>query len=253
MLQAARRQKAQQARLVELALGDARRVAVRGSLAVAGIVATYQAHNVAVSLQATPLVLQEQGIPADADASVVAGSLLTDRRSSAAMLDSVDTDAEFTRLVASLVQDAGRTASAVDMVTRPKVTGYVRVVGGKSCARCAILAGRVYRYSTDFQRHPQCDCTMQPTTLSIGRDYTTDPMEAFHAGRIRGLSRADTKAINEGADISQVVNVRRKSAGLTVQNSVIARAGRLTPAGIFRVASSREEAVTLMRRYGYLT
>ncbi|HET8538115.1 MAG TPA: hypothetical protein VFL73_13150, partial [Solirubrobacteraceae bacterium] len=199
LLQAASRQKAQQAELVDLAQGDANRWAIRGSRFVARVIAGYQAHNVAVSLQSTPDVLAEQGIPADADAAVVAGSLLTDQRASAAMLDSTATQQAFDRLVATLVQDAGRTASAVDLATRPAVTGYVRVLSGSSCARCAILAGRVYRYSQGFQRHPQCDCTMQPTTMHLGRGYTTDPEEAFRQGRIRGLSRADTRAINEGA------------------------------------------------------
>lgn len=252
LLRAARRLHDQQAQFVELATGDANRVATRGARAVARVVAGYQSYNIAASLQATPDVLAEQGIPRQSDGAVVAGSLLTDTRSTVAMLDSLATQAAFDRLVSTLVQDAGRTASAVDMATRTKVTGYVRQIGGKSCARCAILAGRVYRYSQGFQRHPQCDCTMSPTTLNVGRDYTMDPMEAFAQGRIRGLSRADTRAINEGADMGQVVNVRSKKAGLTVQGSVLERAGRPTPAGILRVASDRDEALSLMRRFGYV-
>lgn len=252
MLRAALRQHAQQARLVELATTEAGRKASRGMWNVAGVIVDYQALNIAATLQGAPDVLAEQGIPSQADGAVAAGSLLTDRRRSVAMLEATATQEAFDRLVATLVQDAGRTASSVDMATRRAVTGYVRVLSGSSCARCAILAGRVYRYSTGFQRHPRCDCTMQPTTLSVGRDYTTDPDEAFRAGRIHGLSRADARAINDGADISQVVNVRRKGAGLSVGNSVLARAGRPTPAGVFRMASDREDALRLLRRYGYV-
>ena len=93
---------------------------------------------------------------------------------------------------------------------------------------------------------------MVPTTEHLGPDLTTDPMEAFKAGRIHDLSRADTKAINQGADISQLINVRRKQAGLTVGGSVLERGGRMTPAGILRVASDQEDAVRLLRRFGYI-
>lgn len=34
--------------------------------------------------------------------------------------------------------------------------GYVRVLNPPSCGRCAILAGRFYRWSAGFQRHPMC-------------------------------------------------------------------------------------------------
>ena len=252
MLAATLRQREQQRQLVELAQREAHRRAVRGSLAVAQIVGSYQAYNIEATQQNAPDVLAEQGIPADAAASVNARSLLTAPRASAGMLSKVANQAAFDRLVATLVQDAGRTAAGVDMATRTHVTGYVRALSGSSCARCAVLAGRVYRWSQGFQRHPNCDCVMLPTTETVGRDLITDPMEAFAQGRIHGLSRADTKAINSGADISQVVNVRRKQAGLIMGGSVMERAGRLTPAGIFRIASDQAEALTLLRRYGYV-
>lgn len=51
--------------------------------------------------------------------------------------------------------DAGRTAAASAGVAH-RVGGYVRALRAPSCARCAILAGRWYRYSAGFDRHPHC-------------------------------------------------------------------------------------------------
>ncbi|MEU4570842.1 hypothetical protein [Micromonospora sp. NPDC023956] len=53
------------------------------------------------------------------------------------------------------VADAGRVADQVAMVARPQATGYVRMLVGRSCSRCAILAGRRYGWSAGFQRHPR--------------------------------------------------------------------------------------------------
>jgi hypothetical protein len=66
------------------------------------------------------------------------------------------------QLIVSEIQDAGRTASQVEMVTRPEWQNYVRMLNPPSCARCAILAGRIYRDLDAFDRHPGCDCVMVP-------------------------------------------------------------------------------------------
>ena len=80
-------------------------------------------------------------------------------------------------------------------------------------------------------------------------------MVAFNRGQIKGLSQADTKAIRNGADLNQVVNVRRKAAGLHTAGGgrVLTRAGRPTPEFIYRLASSREEAIQLLRKFRYIT
>src|SRR5690606_27359908 len=59
-------------------------------------------------------------------------------------------------LAATQVADAGRLADQVSMTTRPVATGYVRIAVGATCSRCVVLIGRVYPYSTGFQRHPMC-------------------------------------------------------------------------------------------------
>lgn len=252
MLTSARNQYQQQQRLTALGLREARKRASRGSRAVAQAVGTYQYAAASLGASSVPAMLAEQGIESTVAGEVNPASLVTGG-ATVDMLDKAETTAAFDRLVASLIVDAGRTATSVATAARPQVTGYVRQLNTPSCGRCAVLAGRVYRYSQGFQRHPLCDCVMVPTTEALGADLVTDPMQAFNRGEIRGLSGDDTEAINLGADISQVVNVRRKQAGLTISNSVIERAGRMTPAGIFRVASDRAEAIALLQRLGYLT
>lgn len=106
------------------------------------------------------------------------------------------------------VADAGRVADGIAVATRPR-SGYVRMVVGNSCPRCVILAGRFYRYSSGFDRHPQCDCVHIPTVEDVADDYTTDPRKAFEEGRVRGLSKADERAIRDGANMNQVVNAHR--------------------------------------------
>lgn len=253
MLTAARRQYDRQARISALALRGARKAASVNAAAVSRQVGIYQAASIALALESLPDVLAEQGISDAASAAVATASLLTDRPSLAAMVENAATSAAFDSLVLAFVQDASRTATTVGAAVRPAVTGYVRSLQPPSCGRCAVLAGRVYPHSTGFQRHPRCDCLMTPTDAATGRHLVTDATALAKAGQIRGLSKGDLEAVNAGADLGQVVNVRRTGAGLTNGSSVITRNGRLTPQGVMAVASDRAEALTLLRRYGYIT
>ncbi len=71
------------------------------------------------------------------------------------------------------VADAGRAADQVAIVARPQVTGYVRMMVGRTCSRCAILAGRRYAYNAGFARHPRCRRTLRlhtrPGARGLGR------------------------------------------------------------------------------------
>jgi hypothetical protein len=160
------------------------------------------------------------------------------------------------------VADAGRVADGIAVAVRPRVS-WTRMVVGDSCPRCVILAGRVYRFSQGFERHPNCDCVHIPTAEDTGAEFTTDPMRAFEEGRVRGLSKAETQAIRDGADLALIVNAHK---GMTVAGTTTVgatRAGlagrrlggqpRLTPERIYREAKgSREEAVKLLRMHGYI-
>jgi hypothetical protein len=120
-----------------------------------------------------------------------------------------------------------------------------------SCSRCAVLAGRVYRYSTGFLRHPHCDCTMIPTTLA-NPNFVHDPVSLMRRGLVSGLSKADRRAVEAGADFNQVVNVRSTKAGLATPGRVLTRRGRPTPEGIYADATSREDAIQRLIAAGYV-
>jgi hypothetical protein len=168
-------------------------------------------------------------------------------------------------IVRTQVADAGRIADQVAMVARPQATGYVRLLVGRSCARCAILAGRRYTWQADFKRHPRCDCTAVPAREDTADDLRTDPRRYFDsltaAEQDRQFTRAGAEAIRTGADIAQVVNARSGmySAGDRLLTRVAVRARgqrgvRLMPGQIIReAAGDRDEALRLLRRFGYLT
>lgn len=203
-----------------------------------------------MSEAAVGLMLDQQGIDSAAEALLNATAFTTETNRLLAMIDATDTDAEFDRLVESLVQDAGRAAESVAVTVRPDVR-FVRYLNLPSCSRCAVLAGRVYRYSQGFLRHPNCDCVMLPTTVAAP-DLVKDPAELAAQGLVTGLSKADLRAISDGADPSQVVNVRRAQAGLRQAGRVLARRGRLTPEGIYATTNTREEALEALRAAGYV-
>lgn len=202
----------------------------------------------------------------------------------AAILDRVNADiedaaakmlADLDRFVASEVADAGRAASQVEFVARPDWTNYVRLLNPPSCSRCAILAGRVYRDLDEFLRHPLCDCVMVPVTdwqEAHDEGLLSSAQDLFDAGKLRGLSQADSQAIADGADIAQVVNARSGMATTdlfgqgrakvtttgTTKRAAWRKANpnrpyRLRPEAIYKLAKGdRDEAIRLLRLYGYL-
>jgi hypothetical protein len=176
-------------------------------------------------------------------------------------------------LIASEVADAGRAASQAEFVARPDWQNYVRVLNPPSCKRCAVLAGRIYRDLDHFKRHPNCDCVMVPVQDWEGAHdagMVSTAREAFDKGYIRDLSKADTKAIEDGADIARVVNAaqglttanvfgRRVKAttASTTKRSAWRKANpsiliRLRPDSIYRFAKDRDDAIRLLRLYGYI-
>jgi hypothetical protein len=300
MLTSARNHYRAQQRLTALGVSAARRVATRGPVAVAASVGQYQAASALLAASATEAAIAEQGITAPASGTLSAGAFVTGAAITDA-LSQIDTDFAFARLVATLLQDAGREAAGVAIAARPALEGHVRHLNPPSCARCAILAGRFYRWSDGFDRHPLCDCVMVATNEEPAQHLIVDPMDAFRRGQIKtsrkmpdgsrrmesGLSEADTKAIEDGADISQVVNSHRGMGqstaikgvrfdftleGTTARGrygrsgpaagSLEKRAGeryrrttksRLTPGTIYRVARDRAHAIEMLKHYGYLT
>jgi hypothetical protein len=166
-------------------------------------------------------------------------------------------------LVRTQIADAGRLATGVSIAARPRV-GYVRLLTPPSCSRCALLAGKYYRWSTGFQRHPKCDCIHIPAVESLASDLRTSPRGYFDslslAEQNRVFTHAGAQAIRDGADIGRVVNARRgmSSAGTTrelarTQRRAGVRGARPTPEEIYRLsAGDRDEAIRLLRLHGYL-
>lgn len=167
-------------------------------------------------------------------------------------------------IVRTTIADTGRAAAGVNITTRPD-TGYVRMLNPPSCDRCTVLAGKFYRWNHGFKRHPHCDCVHIPSRENRADDLTTDPYAYFRSlspeqqDKVFGV--AQSKAINDGADIFQVVNANRgmKSGGLVTSegtsrrgNYGTGRGARLTPDAIYAKGLSREETLQELERYGYI-
>jgi hypothetical protein len=217
-------------------------------------------------------------------------------------------------IVKTGITDTARSSVQTGMQARRSALWYVRMLKGKSCARCAVLAGRKYRSQHAFDRHRRCDCIHIPAGEDAN-DWTVNPKKYF-AGlaaeeQDRLFTKAGAQAIRDGADINQVVNARRGANGLTPAGARLtneeaqairegrdigrlqrievfgqqvyvtnegttvrglagkrladrglarpigqryrrATTPRLMPESIYELAENREDAVRLLRRYGYL-
>lgn len=266
MLRSALEQNAEQRKITASGLLTARRRKVAGLAAVAAVIASHQAESIALAFGANVDQLAEQDLDAPPVGTASLSSLISDESAVVDRLSKAETKAKFDGLVQSLIVQASLTATTVDMIRRPAITKYVRVLVGTSCPRCAVLAGKTFTWKADFDRHPGCNCDALPTNDRNAEALVTDPMVAFRSGNIRGLSKADTEAINNGADLGRVVNVRKREAGLQDGSSVLVRieslgrlrgggrlvSDQLTPEAIRRVAATREEAIELLEFNGYL-
>lgn len=193
--------------------------------------------------------------------------------------------------LATEVGDAGRSGEGVAMHASRRVGTYTRVMGGRGCARCAILAGGIYHKDVAFLRHPCCQCVNVPVADGgVHAPQTTDARAYFD-----GLTRAEqdrlftiggARAIRDGASITSVVNARRGvytatsygrrlaatrdsttrrglfyqaerrravARGDTTAANFRLRTPRLLPEEIYRQAETFEEALEMLRRFGYLT
>lgn len=130
------------------------------------------------------------------------------------------------RIMQTQIADAARVMASVGIVVRPRVGGYVRMLNPPSCSRCAVLAGKWFRWNTGFQRHPRCDCRHIPASEDMAGDLRTDPVAYFRSlppsQQDSVFTKAGAEAIRDGADLGQVVNARRGANGLSVAG------GRLT-------------------------
>ncbi|MFE4860806.1 hypothetical protein [Streptomyces sp. NPDC056670] len=189
-------------------------------------------------------------------------------------------------MASTQIADASRTATSVGMAAHPRCVSYVRVVRLPACVRCIVLAGRQYTHSTGFKRHPRCDCGMQPMADDEW-DKAQNPTALFKQmspeEQRKRLGAAGVTALENGADLGQLVNARRgmatavtgrgpmrvttegvtkrgigaKAMGAEFQKAgryERAKSARLMPETIFKLAGdNREHQIAMLKRYGYIT
>ena len=155
-----------------------------------------------------------------------------------------------------MVSDAGRAAAQAQGVATER-TVATWFDPPPYCPRCAVMIGKRVKLGTQFQRHPRCDGSVQHMSE---RDPRT--MSAADLDDIKGLTKAERQALEDGADLGQVVNAKRgrarggsKLRNCGTQTLAGARRGqvRLTPKGIYQLADGdRDQALTLLRKHGYV-
>jgi hypothetical protein len=195
-------------------------------------------------------------------------------------------------LGSSEVMEAGRGAVGASMAGQRTIQGYVRVVTPPACDRCVVLAGKEYGWNKGFLRHPHCDCYHVPTTLVARNQHGfLDPHDYFNslsrAEQNRVFTAAGAQAIRDGGDLTAIVNARRGMYTTTAYGRTVSatregitrrgafhrseraraiaegrvprsgagfrlRTPRLMPDEIYRLAESRDEAIAMLRRFGYL-
>lgn len=217
MLTSATEHYKRQQRLNALGVIAARKAWRRGSRKeLVAAVVLFQRAAATDAVRSVPLMLAEQDITAPPVASVNVNAfagIASDGRPLVSLLSIPSTEPALSLIVATQLQDAARGAAGASVAVRPNVTGYVRMLNPPSCSRCAILAGKFYKWNDGFQRHPRCDCRHIPSTEDRAGDLTTNPDDYFHslssAEQDRIFTRSGARAVRDGADLSQVVNARR--------------------------------------------
>jgi hypothetical protein len=222
------------------------------------------------------------GMPTD---TLIYGSLVRVRQAvSAGMtpVQALDAGGKWlSRSVSTLLSDTARTVERAGAHSR-SVAGYVRMLNPPSCGRCVTLAGKWTRNSTPFQRHPQCDCRNIPASESVGGDMLVDTdaylrtLDEDELAKVLG-SQANAQAYLDGADPRQLINAYRSGVSsaqvfgrnVTYTTESWTRQGdalrqyraltgrgpktpRLMPETIYQQAANRDEAVRLLRMYGWV-
>lgn len=278
-----------QQRITAAGVLAARRARAQGPLAVARIVAAFQLLAARDALNSIGPMLAEQGIPDEPLASVAVASVAgvaSDGRSLDTLFEQAPNSFTTSLMAATQIQDAARGAGSLGIATRPNITGYARMLNPPSCSRCAVLAGKFYRWNDGFQRHPRCDCRHIPAIESTWGDLTTNPNTYFDSlsasEQDRIFTKAGAQAVRDGADVSQVVNARLgmspaqiggrdvlvTTSGTTVRGLAGTRLGdpvkvagqryrrsskpRVMPETIYRYADSREDALRLLKLNGFI-
>ena len=149
------------------------------------------------------------------------------------------------------VADAARSSSGA-VTTATLNAGWIRYVNVPCCQRCAVLAGKWFRWNEGFRRHPRCLCIHRPAK---SRQIPDGWKQQIADSDIHDLTDAQRQALAEGADRNRVLNAYRGTNATSerlAMHSTSERGGVLTPEGIYARSKTREEAIELLRRYGFI-
>lgn len=121
------------------------------------------------------------------------------------------------------IADAARLSTKANMVVRPEVKTWTRVLNLPSCGRCAILGGHVYRWNEPQRRHPRCDCRL---VMSISEeappDRLIDPRAYFDslstAEQDKHFGMGVAERIRGGDDVVKAVNSSRDQWRVRLSN-----------------------------------
>lgn len=161
------------------------------------------------------------------------------------------------RLLRTEVADAGRVSDGLATTVRPRV-GYVRMIQGKTCGRCAILAGKWFRSNQGFQRHPRCDCIHIPSRENVAGDLRTNPRTYFDSlapeDQNQLFGKANAQAIRDGSDPIPVMNASMRNGGITTVGIGGRRVtvAKPTPSQIYETSRDRAQTLDLLRLHGYI-
>ncbi len=162
-----------------------------------------------------------------------------------------------TGVALTMLADTRRDVFQADLISRPRVTGYVRMLTPPSCSRCVILAGKRYLWNAGFQRHPRCDCIHIPASEAIAGDLTVDPYAYFRglspAEQDRAFGEIEAQAIRDGGDIYRVVNFGRSGLGTAAGNRRYGTPFKRTLEDIYSRDPDRKFVVSNLQHHGWIT
>lgn len=257
-------------------IAAARAARRKGLTATTTVVAAFQVLAARDALNGVEFMIEEQGFEAPPVATVGVAALAgtaSDGRGLGSLLGQAKTDYQFGLMVATQLKDIGRMAGATSIATRPAITGYTRMLNPPSCSRCAVLAGKFYRWNTGFQRHPGCDCIHVPArneAWAKSEGYISSPDDYFESlsesEQDRIFTKAGAESVRLGADINQVVNARRgmqtaqiggrnvllTSEGVTRRGAARTNRPRVMPETILSAATDRDDALRLLKLNGFI-
>lgn len=217
----------------------------------AAVGAVVPAGFLAAAPNGAPVVETLDALPVKAKQAVAGGASPTAARIAAASW--------LGRVALTMLADTSRDVVQADMIARPAVTGYVRMVSAGACDRCIILAGRRYLWNQGFLRHPNCNCRHIPAAENVAGDAMTDPYEYFkgmsEAEQDRVFGKYGARAIRDGADIYKVTNVRMRGLTVPGRDDLVRYGGqvRRTVTDIYMRDRNRQFVIENLQHHGYIT